>query len=456
MSNVGHEIILWSLQMYRRLSRRATYLATANGFQHLFWHPALIETLRDISQHVVRLQHTPALVQVEALRHPAQQWVASPWSGWRCVFCAPYENTAPSHRITRQLDPWPGWKPSFGGVCMHPRCDPAKPPVQCGQSWALRRWQQATPPCRWDWPLGWDHRMVAYGSRIHPWPMALCGPTSARGSAWVHRMRSYHDWHPGTLRMAAAVLIWNPKWDWPAIPLMDAGIFGSFFIWFWSWIESFLPCRTQFWLGRQAALWTKKELLIHLLSWTVWQYVHVKTFWWTWRACCCHCTHHICCVMDLWVGGMMMMMMMMGGLCGAWMLACILSWVGTVHIYTIWRDWQTTWQHMWNLMNRKGLYALGSLTCTRNGWLNLVLTTCSACQRVWATLLMECTSLKLHYLTNCRMHHPCFDIGRVRGNRCAIFPSWTGIASDFALMSACVWNKKCIRLPNKPCRFLFK
>ena len=24
---------------------------------------------------------------------------------------------------------------------------------------------------------------------------------------------------------------------------------------------------------------------------------------------------------------------------------------------------------------------------------------------------MECTSLKLHYLTNCRMHHPCFDIG---------------------------------------------
>ena len=30
-------------------------------------------------------------------------------------------------------------------------------------------------------------------------------------------------------------------------------------------------------------------------------------------------------------------------------------------------------------------------------------------------------SLKLHYLTTCRMHHPCFDIGRVRGNRCAIF-----------------------------------
>ena len=54
-------------------------------------------------------------------------------------------------------------------------------------------------------------------------------------------------------------------------------------------------------------------------------------------------------------------------------------------------DWQTTWQHVWNLMNRKGLYAQGSLTCTRNGWLNLVLTTCSACQRVWATLLMEFT-----------------------------------------------------------------
>ena len=112
-------------------------------------------------------------------------------------------------------------------------------------------------------------------------------------------------------------------------------------------------------------------------------------------------------------------------------------------------DWQTTWQHVWNLMNRKGLYAQGSLTCTRNGWLNLVLTTCSACQRVWATLLMECTSLKLHYLTNCRMHHPCFDIGRVRGNRCAIFLLKLEL-------QACVWNKKCIRLPNKLCRFLFK
>ena len=163
--------------MYRRLSRRATYLATANGSSAfvLASNPASCfyrDTHLTSCQHVVRLQHTPAPCTSGSTVGTAQrnsEWLLLDQS-WRCVFCAPYENTAPSHRITRAIGPLARMEALH---LVEFACTPgailAKPldfNVVKAEHYVdgNRRLLHVAEIDR----LGGYHRMVAYGSRIHP------------------------------------------------------------------------------------------------------------------------------------------------------------------------------------------------------------------------------------------------------------------------------------------------